>query len=99
MAELSSQERLFPSLLDRLTDDDPAHQTESRDRRVFSLSRLRAAVLRDLAWLLNTTHLAATEDLENHPLVGESVINYGIPDLTGKSIPASSRLSYRLKPG
>jgi type VI secretion system protein ImpF len=86
MAELSSQEKLFPSLLDRLTDDDPAHQIESRERRVFSLSKLRAAVLRDLAWLLNTTHLAATEDLEDTPLVAGSVINYGIPDLTGKSV-------------
>lgn len=86
MAELSSQERLFPSLLDRLTDDAPSQQVESRDRRVFSLSKLRDAVLRDLVWLLNTTHLQATEDFRSVPLVANSVINYGIPDLTGRSV-------------
>ena len=64
MAELTPQERLFPSLLDRLSDDQPLEQKESRDRRVFSVSKLRAAVLRDLAWLLNTCHLAASEDLK-----------------------------------
>jgi type VI secretion system protein ImpF len=86
MADLTTQERLFPSLLDRLTDDDPSSTTESRERRVFSVQKLREAVIRDLAWLLNTCHLAASEDLDDHPLVASSVINYGIPDLTGKTV-------------
>lgn len=86
MAELSSQEQLFPSLLDRLSDDKPMQKMESRDRRVFSIHKLRDAVLRDLAWLLNTCHLAATEDLSGHPHVAASVLNYGIPDLTGKTV-------------
>ncbi|MEO1616202.1 MAG: type VI secretion system baseplate subunit TssE [Planctomycetota bacterium] len=86
MAELNSQEHLFPSLLDRLSDDNPKQKRESRDRRVFSVNKLRAAVLRDLAWLLNTCHLAATEDLSDYPRVEKSVLNYGIPDLTGKTI-------------
>ena len=86
MADLSPQERLFPSLLDRLTDDQPEKSVEARDQRVFSVHKLRAAVLRDLAWLLNTCHLAASEDLEGHPEVLKSVVNYGIPDLTGKTV-------------
>lgn len=86
MADLSSQERLFPSLLDRLTDDQAGKKTETRDQRVFSIHKLRAAVLRDLAWLMNTCHMAANQDLSEYPHVAKSVINYGIPDLTGKTV-------------
>ncbi|MBI5017333.1 MAG: type VI secretion system baseplate subunit TssE [Deltaproteobacteria bacterium] len=85
MPELTAQERLQPSLLDRLTDDEPDKRVESRDQRVLSLRRLREGVRRDLAWLLNTGHLASLEDLSGYPLVAHSVLNYGIPDLTGTS--------------
>jgi type VI secretion system protein ImpF len=83
MPELTQQERLQPSLLDRLTDEEPDKVQESRDRRVLSLRRLREGVRRDLAWLLNTGHLASTEDLTPYPFVAHSVLNYGIPDLAG----------------
>ncbi len=56
---------LQPSLLDRLTDDEPQRQAESPTAQVLGRHALRAAVLRDLAWLMNTTRLAAlvlTED-------------------------------------
>jgi type VI secretion system protein ImpF len=86
MAELSSEERLQPSLLDRLTDDAPAEQTEPQDKRVLPLRRLRAAVMRDLAWLLNSVSLEATEDLDPYPEVARSVINYGLPELSGQSV-------------
>ena len=82
MAELTHKERLQPSLLDRLTDQDPSTKRESRDRRVLSTQQLRDAVLRDLAWLLNTDNLY-DEDLEAHPLVASSVLNFGMRDLTG----------------
>ena len=83
MAELTQKERLQPSLLDRLVDDEPEKNVESRDKRVLSLRQLRAAVLRDLAWLFNTSRLDALQDLEPYPEVRRSVLNYGIPDLTG----------------
>ncbi|OUT62953.1 MAG: type VI secretion system lysozyme [Rhodopirellula sp. TMED11] len=86
MAELTAQERLFPSLLDRLTDDHRESTVESRDQKVFSIHKLRAAVLRDLAWLMNTTHIEAKTDLTPFPHVQASVINYGIPDMSGKTI-------------
>ena len=50
MAELLPQERLQPSLLDRLVDDNPGEQKESRDQRVLVIRKLRDFVLRDLAW-------------------------------------------------
>ena len=83
MAELTQKERLQPSLLDRLTDDSPNERHESRDKHVISPARLRECVRRDLTWLLNTTNLAALEDLDEHPQVARSVLNYGMPDLAG----------------
>ena len=86
MAELSNEERLQPSLLDRLTDDAPTEQKESQEKRVLPLRRLRAAVMRDLSWLLNTVSLDSTEDLEPYPEVANSVLNYGLPELSGQSV-------------
>ncbi|WP_295435186.1 type VI secretion system baseplate subunit TssE [uncultured Thiodictyon sp.] len=86
MAELIHRERLQPSLLDRLTDHEPGNPRESREQRDFSLSRLRETVLRDLAWLLNTTNLAAAQDLGAYPEVLGSVLNFGIPDLSGTTL-------------
>src|SRR5690606_8309395 len=74
MADLTLQERLQPSLLDRLIDDAPHHRQEPRDDRVLSLDRLREAVQRDLAWLLNTVNLEATEDLGEYPYIARSVL-------------------------
>lgn len=85
MAELLPQERLQPSLLDRLTDDAPDSREEGRDKRVLSLSQLRQSVLRDVGWLLNTVHLHANQDLSEWPEVASSTVNYGIPDLAGTS--------------
>lgn len=91
MAELTSQERLQPSLLDRLTDEDSAAQQEARDKRVLSMRGLRRAVLRDLGWLLNTTGLGALQDLGATPLAARSVLNYGLPDLTGRTASSLDR--------
>jgi len=83
MVDTSPTTRLQPSLLDRLTDEEPEKQVESRDRRVLSTARLRESVKRDLAWLLNSSNLEASEDLTDYPLVARSTLNYGIPDLAG----------------
>lgn len=85
MAELLPQERLQPSLLDRLTDDTPETREEGRDKRVLSISQMRSSVLRDVGWLLNTVHLQASQDLSAWPEVANSTVNYGIPDLAGTS--------------
>lgn len=80
------QEPLQPSLLDRLIDDEPGKRRESHDKRVISMSRLRQSVLRDLAWLLNTTHLASAEVLDDYPSVARSVLNYGVSELSGQLV-------------
>ena len=132
MARTLPKERLLPSLLDRLTDDDPITssmqlqkqkiqkieqalaklekkgQTEPavihKQRRklqqqldkahaqygvlsasICSLKELRACVKRDLDWELNAMQYFPPDDLENYPDVARSVLNYGMPDLTGKT--------------
>jgi type VI secretion system protein ImpF len=86
MAELAPRERLQPSLLDRLTDDEPDKAVESRERRVLSVRTLRESVLRDLAWLLNTTNLFSVTDDGKLPHIASSVVNYGMPDISGISV-------------
>lgn len=86
MAELSLKERLQPSLLDRLTDLEPDRKMESREHRVLSIKQLKQSVLRDLSWLFNSTALAAVEDLSAYPEIANSVINYGIPALSGLNL-------------
>ena len=80
---LVPQERLQPSLLDRLIDDEPDKKVEAPEHRVLSKARLRQAVLRDLAWLFNTTRLEAEVNLQKYPNARRSVINFGMPALSG----------------
>jgi type VI secretion system protein ImpF len=91
MAENISRERLQPSLLDRLTDHAPETGRETFEQQTLGLLQLRQAVLRDLAWLLNTTNMAATEDLTATPLAMKSTINFGVPGLAG-NIGTANRL-------
>jgi type VI secretion system protein ImpF len=83
LAGLTHKERLQPSLLDRLRDDNPERKQESRDQRVISVQKLRACVLRDLGWLFNAVNLSSIQDLSNYPESEKSVINFGMPDLAG----------------
>jgi type VI secretion system protein ImpF len=131
---VQSKFRLLPSLLDRLTDDDPVkkiitvqnekinilekslieisskrkiennlsvQQQEIEIKKqlnelrahlnimtasVSSLQDIRACVKRDLDWLLNAKQYSPQTDLEGFRDVTTSVINYGMPDLTGKTV-------------
>src|SRR5258706_16418679 len=78
------QERLQPALLDRLTDDEPDKKLEPREARVLSKRRMRESVLRDLAWLFNATQLESVNPLARAPLVRRSVLNFGLPAMSGK---------------
>lgn len=134
MARTLPKDRYLPSLLDRLTDDDPINysmrlqketiqsieaalaklqqesktgETEGSKREhqqlirqleqaraqfnvlsasVASLREIRACVKRDLDWLLNSSRYSPQEELEGFPDVVNSVLNYGMPDLTGKTV-------------
>jgi type VI secretion system protein ImpF len=96
MPELTPQDRLQPALLDRLTDEQPDHTQEPRERRVMSKAQLKQAVLRDLAWLFNATRIEGSDeptdprlprgvDFDDAPEVRRSVVNYGLPALSGQA--------------
>ncbi len=134
MARTLPKERFLPSLLDRLTDDDPVNNSiqlqklkikrtekelvalKSKQQimdvadykiqcqtlqqqldqlhaqfnvytaAISSLTEIRACVKRDLNWLLNANQYAPPDELQNYPQIKTSVLNYGIPDLTGKTV-------------
>ncbi len=81
----SQGDRLQPALLDRLTDDEPGSRQETLEQSVVSKNRLKRTVLRDLAWLLNTTNANTGGELLDYPEVRRSVVNFGIPVLSGKN--------------
>lgn len=84
MAELKPQERLQPALLDRLTDDEPDKKQEARETRLITKTKLRQAVLRDLAWLFNSVR-PSDIDWTGYPHAERSVVNYGLPALSGET--------------
>jgi len=84
MADLGVQDRLQPALLDRLVDDAPHQKRESDAQRTLTRQALRAAVLRDLGWLFNATGLGLPMDGKRHPHAARSVLNYGLPMLSGQ---------------
>jgi type VI secretion system protein ImpF len=81
----SESDRLQPALLDRLCDDEPEKRQETLEHSVVSKGRLKRTVLRDLIWLLNTTCHDTDDQLAFYPEVRRSVLNYGIPVLSGKN--------------
>jgi type VI secretion system protein ImpF len=86
MPELTSQERLQPALLDRLTDDAPDQKREPPDARVITASRLRAGVLRDLSWLLNAVRPSDRELPPGLSYAADTVLWYGLPPMTGETL-------------
>lgn len=52
----------------------------------FNETALRATLMRDLAWLFNTTNIESLVDLEPYPHVADSVLNFGLSDLAGRTL-------------
>lgn len=50
----------------------------------FNETALRNTVRRELNWVLNTTNLSASVNLDAYPAVRTSVLNYGVGDLAGR---------------
>jgi len=83
MSTADVRNRLQPALLDRLSDDARGDNVEADDHRVMSKAQLRQAVLRDLGALFNAVQPLGNA-AEAFPLVGESVLNFGLPPLSGQ---------------
>ena len=79
------QDRLQPALLDRLTDHESDKTVEAREQRVMSKQAMRRAVLRDLAWLLNSTRPGRGVDTTRAERVRRSVLCFGLPAFSGRA--------------
>jgi type VI secretion system protein ImpF len=90
MAKHEIERTVQPSVLDRLTDDDPRGLTDQRISYAESVHNFKLAVQRDLEWLLNCrrTPSPAPDSLEE---LRVSVFHYGIVDVTSLSDSGSSR--------
>jgi type VI secretion system protein ImpF len=80
-----AKEYLYPSLLKRLTLDKNAR--DAREYKVWTSEQLSEDVKRCLEKnLFETTNFECVQNLDAYPWVKESVINYGVPDLKGKTL-------------
>jgi type VI secretion system protein ImpF len=85
MPDLRYEKLVQAGLLDRLIDENPDIRQEAPITRAESLRRFRAAIKRDLEWLLNTiqsgfTLAAAFRESR------KSILTYGLPDVSGFSL-------------
>ena len=80
----TDKDRLQPALLDRLTDHEPSRRVEKADAVYVSESRLRAALLRDLGWLLNANNAGSHFDFNGLDHAENSVVNFGMAPLAGQ---------------
>jgi len=88
MSEIRTDQLLLPSVLDRLIDNDPQVHREPPLTRNQLLRDLKLAVRRDLENLLNTRIRCLPWPPELSELK-QSLVTYGIPDLTGTSLGSS----------
>jgi type VI secretion system protein ImpF len=84
MAKREIERTVQPSLLDRLTDDDPRSTADPRVTYAESLRQFKMSVQRDLEWLLNTRRNpdAPSDEMQE---IQSSLYNFGIPDITSMS--------------
>ncbi len=81
MARWAPEQTVTQSVLERLIDREPELAADPAPTRAQSVRQLKAALRRDLEWLLNTrrTPEPAGEEYEDLP---KSLFNYGLPDVT-----------------
>jgi len=89
MTRIQNDIHLLPSILDRLTDDDPENSAEPSQSRGQLLRDLKASVRRDLQNLLSTRRRCVAHPPELDELK-KSLVNYGVRDFTGHNFTASS---------
>ncbi|WP_422824359.1 type VI secretion system baseplate subunit TssE [Xenorhabdus bharatensis] len=84
VSNITARDKMQPSLLDRLTDNEPDKKKEAKSNYLISHSVLRQNLLRDLQWLLNSINSESTQNLSPFPEICSSVYNFGLAPLAGK---------------
>ncbi|MDR0218560.1 MAG: GPW/gp25 family protein [Enterobacteriaceae bacterium] len=85
-SRITARDRMQPSLLDKLTDNDPMKKKEASISYLISNRTLRQNLRRDLQWLLNSINSEADQDLTLFPEIRRSVYNFGLVPLAGKNM-------------
>jgi type VI secretion system protein ImpF len=94
MARRETDETVTQSVIERLIDLEPGVRAEPMPSRAQSVRQLKAALRRDLEWLLNTRQIPGGVP-EAFPGLEGSLYGYGLPDvsnLSGHSIRDRNRL-------
>jgi type VI secretion system protein ImpF len=85
MARYEPDPNVTLSVLDRLIDNDPSSPVDPPAGRAHSLRQLKAALRRDLEWLLNTRR--TPDAIQDAALqLYKSLYNYGLPDISNLSM-------------
>lgn len=84
MARSAAETLVTQSVLDRVTQVEDWPTTRSQSVRFF-----REALKRDLEWLLNTRKPPLAE-LDSRPVARETVINFGLPDISALGLNSAS---------
>ena len=88
MPRIDEEIRVNLSVLDRLVDFEPEAKAEPPVSRSKALRQVKAALKRDLEWLLNTRR--AVEVPDELPLLANSMLAYGLPDFTNFSVKSTN---------
>lgn len=96
MAKIKSDQPLLSSILDRLIDEQPEVNREPEKKRHQVLAELRKSVRRDLENLLNTRWRATSWPDELTEL-DQSLVGYGVPDISGEDLGSPTRRRKFLK--
>ena len=94
MARRDTDETVTQSVIERLIDLKPGEPADPPQTRAQSVKQLKAALRRDLEWLLNTRQIAGGVP-EAYPGLEGSLYSYGLPDvshLSANSIRDRNRL-------
>jgi type VI secretion system protein ImpF len=84
VARPEADQKLVPSILDRLIDERPRDpQVPAEAPR--SLAQTKDSVKRDLEWLLNSRQVLADLPVDLRQL-DRSLLTYGLPDFTSSSL-------------
>ena len=85
MSKREIERTVQPSVLDRLTDNDPRTSADPRTTYAESLRQFKTSVQRDLEWLLNTRRTPTPASDDDYEELANSLYNYGVPDITSLS--------------
>ncbi|HTE46795.1 MAG TPA: type VI secretion system baseplate subunit TssE [Gemmatimonadaceae bacterium] len=84
MVKREIERTVQPSILDRLTDNEPRVSADPHTTYAESLREFKISVQRDLEWLLNTRRTPEPAG-EEFAELQNSLFNYGVPDITSLS--------------